>query len=124
MLDDTFAEVRELVRGGQKIGAIKLYRDLTGASPCSKPKVVEAMEDDPSFTVPVCRRRFGGTYERSRRSASVSPRETRSAQGLPEGREQLRAALRSAVQGTRPVELDRFELNEARASSVSASRST
>ncbi|MDF2692534.1 MAG: ATPase with chaperone, two ATP-bindingdomain [Labilithrix sp.] len=44
MLDDTFAEVRELVRRGQKIGAIKLYRDLTGASLLEAKQVVEAME--------------------------------------------------------------------------------
>ena len=44
MLDDTFAEVRDLVRRRQKIEAIKLYRDLTGSSLIEAKRVVEAME--------------------------------------------------------------------------------
>ncbi|MDF2692533.1 MAG: ATP-dependent Clp protease, ATP-binding subunit, two ATP-binding domain, partial [Labilithrix sp.] len=62
-----------------------------------------------SFTVPVYQRRFGGTYELTTLGLGIAT-QTRSAQGLPKAEEQLRAALRSAVQGTRPVELDRFEL--------------
>jgi ATP-dependent Clp protease ATP-binding subunit ClpC len=44
MLDDNFAEVRDLVRKKQKIAAIKLYRMLTGASLLEAKQVVEAME--------------------------------------------------------------------------------
>ncbi|OJY25699.1 MAG: hypothetical protein BGO98_34315 [Myxococcales bacterium 68-20] len=62
-----------------------------------------------SFTVPVYQRRFGGTYELTTLGLGAAT-QTRSARGLPKAEEQLRAALRSAVQGTPPVELGRFDL--------------
>lgn len=44
MLDDSFAEVRDLIRRGLKIAAIKLYRDITKASLVEAKNAVEAME--------------------------------------------------------------------------------
>jgi ATP-dependent Clp protease ATP-binding subunit ClpC len=43
MLDDSYAQVRELAREGQKILAIKLYRELTGVGLKQAKDVVEAM---------------------------------------------------------------------------------
>ena len=43
LLDDTFAEVRDLARRNQKISAIKRYRELTGAGLREAKDVVEAM---------------------------------------------------------------------------------
>jgi ATP-dependent Clp protease ATP-binding subunit ClpC len=62
-----------------------------------------------SFTVPIYQRRLGSTFELTTLGLGPST-QTRSAQGLAKAEEQLRTALRAAVQVARPVELARFDL--------------
>jgi hypothetical protein len=49
---DKMSEVRECIKGGNKIAAIKIYREMTGVGLAEAKAAVEAMQRDPNAPIP------------------------------------------------------------------------